>query len=103
MEIISLCKKLKDDKVFYSIIDQLIRSSTSIGANVIEAQAASSKNDYIKFFQIALKSSNETTYWLLLVRESEKRHSETCDKLLNELKEISCILGSSLLTLKRKK
>jgi four helix bundle protein len=44
----------------YSLYDQLLRSSTSIGANVVEAISASSKRDFINYYQIALKSSNET-------------------------------------------
>ena len=42
--------------------DQLLRSATSIGANVVEAKSASSKRDFIKFYEIALKSANETKY-----------------------------------------
>jgi len=54
---------------YYSIKDQLIKCSTSIGANVVEAKSSSSKREYIKFFEIALKSANETKYWLILSKE----------------------------------
>jgi four helix bundle protein len=53
--------------VFHSIFDQLIRSATSIGANVVEGNAGSSKKDFANFFKIALKSANETKYWLCLI------------------------------------
>jgi four helix bundle protein len=62
LEIIKLCQEIRKDRNLWSISDQLIRSATSIGANVIEARALSSKLDYLKFFQIALKSTNETKY-----------------------------------------
>jgi len=69
LSIIDLSETLKKDRKFWVIIDQLIRSATSIGANVVEAKSSSSRRDYIKFFEIALKSANETKYWLILVRE----------------------------------
>ena len=84
------------------VINQLIRSATSIGANVVEAKSSSSRRDYIKFFEIALKSANETKYWLILIKElvSDKNKAE---ELLAEVDEISKIIGSSVLTLKGKK
>jgi four helix bundle protein len=56
--------------VFHSIFDQLIRSATSIGANVVEDDSGSSKKDFANFFKIALKSANETKYWLCLIRDT---------------------------------
>jgi four helix bundle protein len=52
--------------IFHSLINQLLRSATSIGANLIEAKSAHSKKDFIKFYEIALKSANETKYWICL-------------------------------------
>lgn len=83
-----------------------MRSATSIGANIIEAQAASSKRDFIKFFEIALKSANETKYWLCLFKDGTKFGKEKQGEIkscLQEADEISKILGSSLLTLKNKR
>jgi four helix bundle protein len=100
--IISFSGELKKEKVPSSIIDQLIRSSTSIGANIIEAKASSSKKDYTNFFQIALKSANETNYWLILIKESFPQTTEKIDCFLKEIDEISKIIGSSILTLKNK-
>ena len=84
------------------ITKQLLRSSTSIGANIIEAKGASSKRDFTNFFAIALKSANESLYWLGLLRDAKKLKSQTLDNLLNETKELANILGSSILTLKGK-
>lgn len=54
------------------IADQVIRSSTSIGANIVEAQAGSTKKDFINFLNNALKSANETVFWLRLASEIDK-------------------------------
>ena len=103
LDIIKLSEEMRQKKVFYSIIDQLIRSATSIGANVVEAKSSSSKRDYLRFFEIALKSANETKYWLILIRESMPEFKEKAVNLLKEADEISKIIGSSVLTLKGKR
>jgi len=82
---------------------QLLRSETSIGANYIEAQAASSKKDFINFFHHSLKSANESKFWLPILKDSGKSDTKETERLLNELSEIANILGSSLLTLKNRK
>jgi four helix bundle protein len=85
----------------YKIIsDQVIRSSTSIGANVVEAKSASSKKDYINFYTHALKSANETIYWLSLIKEL---HSSVSAELTQEAEELAKILGSSVITMKEKR
>jgi len=103
LEIIKFCQEVRKNRNLWSIVDQLIRSATSIGANVIEAKSSSSKLDYLKFFQIALKSANETKYWLILVRESAENLKEQADKLLQEADEIAKIIGAGVLTMKGKK
>lgn len=85
------------------ITKQLLRSGTSIGANIVEAQAGSSKKDFANFYTHALKSANETKFWIGLLRDSNKSNKETANNLLKETREIANILGSSILTLKRKK
>jgi len=57
-------------RIHYPILDQLLRSATSIGANVIEARSGNSRKNLISFFSIALRSANETKYWLCLVRDT---------------------------------
>jgi four helix bundle protein len=93
----------KKDLSVHIIARQLIRSGTSIGANVVEAQACSSKKDFTNFLTHALKSANETKFWLALLRESGKGERKSIDKLLSEAKEIANILASSILTLKGKR
>jgi len=60
--IVLFIKIQKYERIFHSMFDQLLRSATSIGANLIEGTAGSSKNDFIRFNVIALKSTNETKY-----------------------------------------
>ena len=103
IRLLRLCDKLKKEKTSWSIIDQLIRSGTSIGANVVEAKSSSSKRDYVHFFEIALKSANETKYWLILLQEMTARNKEEISTLLQEVNEISNILASGILTMKGKK
>ncbi len=94
------------DKRDYSvqvISKQLLRSATSIGANIIEAQAGSSKKDFTNFFCHALKSANECKFWLGLLRDSGKAKREDAEKLLQETKEIANMLGASVLTLRGKR
>jgi len=85
------------------IAKQLLRSATSIGANIVEARAASSKRDFTNFFSNSLKSANESLYWLGLLRDAKKMNNPRIKYLLNETKELANILGSSILTLKGKK
>ena len=84
------------------IAKQLLKSATSIGANIIEAKGASSKRDFANFFAYALKSANESLYWLGLLRDAKKINSTSLNYLLQETKELANILGSSILTLKGK-
>ena len=102
VNIIRFSEKLKINRIFWPIADQLLRSATSIGANVVEAKSSSSKKDYIHFFEIALKSANETKYWLIVIQESAPEFKEASVNLYQEADEISKIIGSSILTLKGK-
>lgn len=103
LDVIGFSGSVKKDFVVQIILSQLIRCVTSIGANVIEAQASSSKRDFANFFSIALKSANETKYWLCLLRDSGKADKEIVSALLKEADEISKILGASLLTMRGKR
>jgi four helix bundle protein len=82
---------------------QLLRSATSIGANIIEAQASSSRKEFTNFLNHSLKSANESKFWLALLRDSGKAERQPVDRLLSETKELANILASSILTLKGKR
>ncbi|MFM9052802.1 MAG: four helix bundle protein [Bacteroidota bacterium] len=64
--------------------DQLIRSSTSVGANVIEGRSGSSRKDLVRFYQIALKSANESKYWLCLLRDAFDLKENEIEYLIKE-------------------
>jgi len=102
LNIINFIDKLPKEMSTQVIAKQLMRAATSIGANIIEAQASPSRKDFTNFFSHSLKSANETKYWLELLKDSRKSDKEATDTLLKEADEISRILGSSILTLRGK-
>jgi len=101
--VMKLIEALPNKKLYWSLGDQLFRSAGSIGANIIEAKADSSKKEFINFYQISLKSANETKYWLCLIRDSKCGNIELAKKLLIEAEELSKIIAASVLTLKGKR
>lgn len=96
LEIIEFCELL-DEKRMYVISNQLLKSGTSIGANVREAQNAESKNDFIHKLKIALKEAEETEYWLLLCLHAKKypNPNELMDKIKSLLKILTKIINTS--------
>ncbi|MCK4387609.1 MAG: four helix bundle protein [Dehalococcoidia bacterium] len=103
LDVIGFVDQLPAKQTSRIVSDQLLPSTTSIGANVIEAQAASSRKDYTNFFTYALKSANECKFWLGLLRDSDRGDKDTVNKLLKEATEIANILATSILTLKGRK
>lgn len=104
LKIIKLIDDLdRKDPSAQVIAKQLLRSATSIGANMIEAQAGSTKKDFTNFFNHALKSANESKFWLGLLRDSGKANKDFINILLEETAELANILASSILTLKGKR
>jgi len=102
LNIINLVKDFPKNKVYLIFTDQLLRSATSIGANLIEAKCASSKKDFSRFYEIALKSCNETIYWLCLLRDGKLIEKDKLKPLIKEANEISKMIASSLITIKGK-
>lgn len=101
INIIKLCDDLPNKRSSWVITDQLIRSSTSIGANVYEARSSSSKIEFKKYFEIALKSANESNYWLNLLKDLNLVDLSTINYLIQEVTELGNILGRSIITLKK--
>ena len=102
LEIIKFVERLSKDTTSQVLVKQLVRSGTSVSANIIEAQSASSKKDYINFYTNALKSANESRLWISLIRDSNKIDKEKVNKLLKETIEIANILGKSIITMKNR-
>jgi|SRR5690554_4157077 len=99
LKIVQLAKELNEHKE-YILSKQVLRSGTSIGAMVREAEYAQSKADFISKLSIALKEANETDYWLSLLKDSEYIKEEVFFELSNRCAEILKICTSSLNTVK---
>lgn len=93
-DVIFFVRESKYERIYNSLFDQLVRSATSIGANVVEGRAGSSKKDWRKFYVIALKSANETKYWLCLIRDTmEGVNKNKVLELIREADELSKIIA----------
>ena len=103
LKLIEFLDTLPNDSITRRLGDQLLRSGTSVLANYIEGQSASSRKDFTNYFNISLKSANESKVWLALLRDSGRAKAEEISWFLKELEEISAIFASSILTLKGKK
>src|SRR3989338_1196618 len=91
--LIELCKKAPKTSITIPIIDQLIRSGTSIGANYCEANGASSKKDFKNKIFICKKEAKETKYWLRLLAKAVEDLKEECGKLWQEAQELTLIFS----------
>ena len=94
VRIVNLYKHLTSIKKEYVLSKQLLRSGTSIGANVSEAQKAQSKADFYTKMCIALKEANETLYWLRLLNETDYLTQKEYDDISADIDEIISILTS---------
>lgn len=84
----------------FVLADQVLKSGTSIGANVAEAQSAESKRDFIHKLKVAMKEANETRYWLLLCQRSENYPFD--ENLIVMLENIIKVLNSIITTTRKK-
>jgi four helix bundle protein len=100
---INLYKELIYKKREYIMSKQLLRSATSVGANVREARNAESKNDFIHKLGIAQKECDETIYWLELLHETDFISKEDFIQQSNGVIEVLKIIKSSILTAKKNK
>jgi len=103
IDVIKFIENLEYKQSIKIISDQLIRSITSVGANIVEAKSSSSKKEFLNYFQISLKSANETKYWLAMLKELLPNKKEEIEVFLTEVEEISRIIGTSVLTMKGKR
>ena len=101
-EIVFLCRRLKQSGTESALVNQLLRSGTSVGANVHEAQYAQGTKDFISKFEIALKECNESDYWLELLLETNSLSEDDYKMYRGYVIEIRRMLVSSVTTLKEK-
>ncbi|MCD4772583.1 MAG: four helix bundle protein [Bacteroidales bacterium] len=102
LRIVKLYKFLSEQKEFV-LSKQLLRSGTAIGALVREAEHAESKADFIHKMAIAQKEANETDYWIELLNQSEYLKEEQYKSINEDIKELSKILASIIITSKKGK
>ena len=100
LRIVSLYRYLTSDQKEYVLSRQTLRSGTSIGANIVEANHAQSRADFAHKLSISLKEAHETQYWLELLRDSGYVLAERIDPLIGECCEIQKILTVSIKTAK---
>ena len=99
-EVIYLCREMKSERKEAVLINQMLRSGTSIGANIHEAQYAQSEKDFVSKLEIAQKECYETEYWLELLYETDFMPEAKYRKLHNDCGAIRRMLISSLKTYK---
>ena len=91
---------LREDRKEYVLSKQLLRSGTSIGANITEAQDAQSKADFLSKLNISLKETGETLYWLRLLHATDYLTEKEFEAVYVDCEEIKKILVASIKTLK---
>ena len=101
-QIIIFCRSLKQDSISMPIINQLVRSGTSIGANYMEANGASSKKDFRNKIHICKKESQETKRWLRMIAQYDIKKREKIRKLWGESQELTLIFQKIASSLKEK-
>ena len=102
LEIITIYKYLVSEKKEFVLSKQLLRSGTSVGANIHEAIASESKKDFIHKLGISVKEARETSYWLNLLKDSNYISEEQFNSLNRNCDELIRILNSIILTTKER-
>jgi four helix bundle protein len=98
VRIVKLCRNLQSDNKEFVLSKQLLRSGTSIGANVAESQQAQSRADFISKLSIALKEAVETNYWLRLLYATDYLSSTEYSSVITDCKELEKLLTAILKT-----
>ncbi|MBP3377248.1 MAG: four helix bundle protein [Clostridia bacterium] len=101
-DIVFLCRKLKLNRIESALVNQLLRSGTSVGANIHEAQYAQGTKDFISKFEIALKECNECDYWIELLHDIGGLSDSDFELFRQNCISIRRMLVSSVTTLKQK-
>lgn len=101
IEIINLCKRLNDNEKEFILSKQLLRSGTSVGANIREAQFAESKKDFIHKLGISQKECVETEYWLELLKDTDCLREREYEITSNLCLQVYKMLSSSIITARK--
>ena len=98
IRIVNLCRYLRDEQKEYVLSKQLLRSGTSIGANIAEAIYGSSRKDFVAKLQIAQKEAAETLYWLELLSSCEYIPDKLFRSMFHDCDELLSMLSASIKT-----
>jgi four helix bundle protein len=101
VKLIQFIDVLNNDLSTTVITKQVLRSATSVGANLIEARGANSRKDFTNFYSYSLKSANETVYWLSLLKDAKHIKNRELLELLDEAKQIANMIGACIVSLKK--
>jgi len=99
--VIEFCQSIRQDAVVKPLISQLVRSGTSVGANYMEANSASSKKDFTNKIFICKKECQETKHWFRMVAKSTPDRMEDIRKLWQEAQELTLIFGKIVSSIRR--
>ena len=92
VRIVNLCRHLRQEKQEYILTKQLLRSGTSIGANIAESQQAQSTSDFVHKLSVALKEATETAYWLRLLPATDYLSNKAFDSMIQDCLELEKLL-----------
>ena len=101
VRIVKLCKLLRSERKEYTLSAQLLRSGTSIGANLAGAQQAQSRADFLSKLNIALKEASETEYWLKLLQATDYLSESEFNLIMHDCDELVKILVASVRAIRR--
>lgn len=99
-EVIKFCKTVKQDTITKPLVSQIVRSATSVGANYMEANGASSKKDFKNKIHICKKEVQETKHWLRMISIASTEHVDEARRLWKEAQKLTLIFGKIISTLK---
>ena len=102
LEIVKLSRKIPRDRVADIILNQVIRSSSSVGANIAEGFGRYKSKEYKRHLQIALGSANETEYWLTILKDAFQAYNKDIDQIVAKNLETIKMLAASLKTISNK-
>ena len=100
IRIVKLCKILRNERQEYVLSKQLLRSGTSIGANIAEAQQAQTRPDFLSKLNISLKETTETLYWLRLLEATDYLTKSEFESIISDCVELEKILTASVKAMK---
>ena len=101
VRIVKLCKVLRNDRQEYVLSKQLLRSGTSIGANIAEVQQAQTRPDFLSKLNISLKETTETLYWLRLLEATDYLTKSEYESIASDCIELEKILTASVKAIKK--